>query len=220
MLTNFKKLLTTLHLSDRKVWITSDTHFNHALLITPRGFADIPTHDAGVIAAWNANVAPDDVVIHLGDFILQDGTGARTREILAQLNGTILLLWGNHPSGIKALYREALSAKGLADCEVYPLQIAPNAYAIGDILDGAAYGVPFVLCHFPITSWTDAGKGSVMLCGHSHGSLPASTHEAWVGGKIQDVGWDVFKRPLTLKEAIEVANIKPLVIVDHHGTLE
>lgn len=217
MLTNFKSLLAKLNLTGRNVHLTSDTHFHHTLLVGARGYASLEEHDAALIETWNKYVGKDDVVLHLGDFILNDGDGTLAANILSQLNGTVLLLWGNHPSGIKRLYKNALNAKGLGDYDVYPIQITPNAWVVGDILDGVAYGVPFVACHFPITSWTDAGKGALLFCGHSHGSLPRTTYASWEGGKTQDIGWDVFNRPITLKEAVEIADAKPLVIVDHHG---
>lgn len=53
--------------------------------------------------------------------------------------------------------------------------------------------------HYPIQCWNDAYIGIPHLCGHTHGdnvrSRPENTDE-----RIIDVGWDVFKQPISLTE--------------------
>src|SRR3954462_4483880 len=50
-------------------FFTSDTHFGdpRVLRIDRRPFPSIPAHDAALVERWNAAVAPEDDVWHLGD---------------------------------------------------------------------------------------------------------------------------------------------------------
>ncbi len=43
---------------------------------------------------WNKKVGKDDMVIHLGDFAL--GNKEKVKETRERLNGTIILIKGNH----------------------------------------------------------------------------------------------------------------------------
>ena len=88
-----------------RIFITSDTHFGHdrEFLWGPRGFISHVEHDRQVIENWNSVVQPDDIVYHLGDVMLGDteyGMGC-----LAQLNGQIKIIRGNHDTDRRwALY--------------------------------------------------------------------------------------------------------------------
>jgi calcineurin-like phosphoesterase family protein len=79
-----------------KKWITADTHFCHANIIryTNRPFKNVQEMDEVLIQRWNSVVAPGDLVFHLGDFGLfpKHDPG----PYLARLNGTVILIWGNH----------------------------------------------------------------------------------------------------------------------------
>lgn len=86
------------------LYFTSDTHFSdpRVLRIDRRPFPDLPSHDAALIANWNAVVSPADEVWHLGDFAR--GTAETVEALLAQLNGTKHLIIGNNdpPETVKA----------------------------------------------------------------------------------------------------------------------
>lgn len=77
-------------------YFTSDTHFNHTNIIKycARPFRDVGHMNRELIARWNARVKPEDTVYHLGDFAM----GSRTRwpEFREVLNGSIVLVLGNH----------------------------------------------------------------------------------------------------------------------------
>ena len=77
-------------------WFTSDTHFNHEKVIEycrrPFGSVDEMNHE--IIRRWNEVVQPGDLVYHLGDFAMGDRT--LIPHFLAQLNGEIALIRGNH----------------------------------------------------------------------------------------------------------------------------
>lgn len=75
-----------------KIWVVSDTHFNHNKLIEyekrPANFNEI------IIRNWNKTVSPNDLVIHLGDVIL--GRDSSLDTILSRLTGRKILARGNH----------------------------------------------------------------------------------------------------------------------------
>lgn len=77
-------------------FVTSDTHSNHARIIELAGrpFASVQDMDAELIRRWNETVAPDDVVLHLGDLAL--GPIAESLPLTAQLHGRRFLVPGNH----------------------------------------------------------------------------------------------------------------------------
>lgn len=85
--------------SFKKVLVTSDHHFGHknilrfepirATIMENSGW--LGNHDDFMIDDWNKNVGPDDLVIHLGDLAFKG-----LDEFIYKLNGTILLVLGNH----------------------------------------------------------------------------------------------------------------------------
>lgn len=78
-------------------WWTSDTHFSHANIIryTKRPFAGVDEMNAALVARWNALVAPDDEVWHLGDLAL--GRDIEQQVALTSvLHGRRHLVPGNH----------------------------------------------------------------------------------------------------------------------------
>ncbi|MDP9314478.1 MAG: metallophosphoesterase [Chloroflexota bacterium] len=73
-------------------WIITDTHFNHARL-QELGGRPVDA-DEQIKRNWQRLVAPDDVVIHLGDVII--GKQSQLKGIMEQLPGTKILVRGNH----------------------------------------------------------------------------------------------------------------------------
>lgn len=191
--------------------VTSDTHWWHTNIL---GFPSCdkfrkdlygPKEDReslyamneGMIKIWNKHVKPDDVVAHLGDFVIAYGryTEPRTREILEKLNGKIILVCGNHDNHVtKRIFREF--GHDVVD------------YKEIDFSTGKEK-VKVCMSHYPFGSWNKAHHGSVMFHGHSHGSYTAP------GGRIMDVGWDVHGRPLTMREAVLMCLAKPIYSADH-----
>jgi len=78
------------------IFFTSDTHFNHKNIIRfcNRPFSNVHTMNQIMIANWNSKVGKDDLVYHLGDVGL--GNKSKQHELVTQLNGTIILIRGNH----------------------------------------------------------------------------------------------------------------------------
>lgn len=80
----------------KHIWVTSDTHFNHANIIKycNRPFSSVEEMNETIIKNWNKVVSEDDTVYHLGDFAL--GDKSLIPNILERLNGHINLIIGNH----------------------------------------------------------------------------------------------------------------------------
>lgn len=193
------------HSSDQNIWFTSDCHFNHnkEFIYKQRyGLNSVAEHDEHLIELWNRIIAPEDVVFDLGDFIFSDGTGTKAFSILSRLNGQHYLLWGNHNSGIKTVFKDQVH---------YPYTILDKVHYLGHYAEIVVDKQPIILCHYPIISWNDVGHGTWMLHGHCHGTFGDRYY-----GKIQDVGLDVFFRPVNYIELVEIMAKREVVKFDQH----
>lgn len=147
-------------------WFTSDTHFGdpRVLRIDRRPYPDLPAHDTALVANWNAVVAPDDEVWHLGDFALGPSE-ARLAELLAALNGTKHLIIGNNDGPA------TLAAPGWASQGHYAEIVVDDRR--------------LVLCHYAFRTWNRMGAGVIDLHGHSHGKLRPAPRQYDVGVDAQ-----------------------------------
>ena len=89
-------MITTNQTSKSEVFFTSDTHFGHSNIIKycARPFDTTNNMDEALINNWNAKVPKDGIVYHLGDFAW--GSINYWEKIREQLNGEIILVYGNH----------------------------------------------------------------------------------------------------------------------------
>lgn len=80
-----------------KYWVTADQHWNHTNIIkyTDRPYKDVVEMNEALILNWNTVVQPEDVVFHLGDVGLFK-TEVDAKQIVTQLNGHKILIFGNH----------------------------------------------------------------------------------------------------------------------------
>jgi calcineurin-like phosphoesterase family protein len=78
------------------IWLTSDTHFNHANIIRycDRPFVDPQEMNEKLIENWNSVVKHNDHVYHLGDVYM--GDKENIHKVLSRLNGKKRLILGNH----------------------------------------------------------------------------------------------------------------------------
>lgn len=154
---------------------TSDTHFGHgaARALYRRPFASTAEMDDAMVERWNAAVAPEDEVWHLGDFALGR---AAPGALLARLNGRKHLIIGNNDPATTTSRPEWASMGHYAEIEC----------------DGSA----LVLCHYPFRTWNRIGKGTLNLHGHSHGRLKPMPRQFDVGVDARDF------RPVTLGELL------------------
>ena len=86
-----------------KIWVTSDTHFGHANIIKycNRPYSSVGQMDTGLIVNINSLVAPEDTLIHGGDFCF--GNYDSIINFRKRINCRhIHLVLGNHDRMIKA----------------------------------------------------------------------------------------------------------------------
>lgn len=131
-------------------WFTSNPHHGHEKIIgyCQRPWPTAAAMSAGLVAAWNARVAPTDRVWVLGDFALY----LRRREVealLLQLNGEKHLRRGNHD------HRDVYRAEGWASVGLF------STLAVGG-LEVALLHDPFHLPRFA------PGFRGLVLHGHLH----------------------------------------------------
>jgi calcineurin-like phosphoesterase family protein len=87
----------------RTIFIVSDTHFDHANILTfkhtdgtmLRDFSSVGEMNERMVNRWNAVVRDQDIVYHLGDVFLDKGAGTGY-DILSRLKGRKRLILGNH----------------------------------------------------------------------------------------------------------------------------
>ena len=127
-----------------KTFLTSDTHFNHTNIIRycNRPFHNLHDMNESIIRKWNEVVSKDDLVYHLGDVGL--GNNEELKVIVDRLNGTKILLKGNHDLRRSNHHWQEIGFK-----EVYKKEIRLGKY---------------VLTHRPSV----VEKGLINIFGHIH----------------------------------------------------
>ncbi len=157
-------------------WFTADTHFgdHRTLNIQGRDFPSVAAMDAAMIAGWNARVAPDDVIWHLGDVARRV---ADVPALLAGLHGTKHLIRGNN------------DAAGIGDM--------PGWASVRDYAEMVLDDRFLILCHYPLRSWNRQHRGAIDLHGHSHGKLKPMPRQFDVG--VDPRGF----RPVSLAELVD-----------------
>jgi calcineurin-like phosphoesterase family protein len=161
---------------------TADHHFGHENIIkhcnridpsTGVQFADVNRHDAYLVDMWNATVARNDRVIHVGDFGFKCDP-KRLKAIFSRLHGQKFLVIGNHDD-------RATLELGWAAPPQHLLNLSDD-------------GVRVVCCHYGLRVWPGARRGALHVYGHSHGRLPGNALSCDIGVDC----WDL--RPVTLSE--------------------
>lgn len=133
-----------------KTYLISDTHFGHKNIISflcadgsrLRPFSSIQEHDDFIISRWNSVVKPEDKVYHLGDVGLTNGT--QLIQVLSKLNGTKILIKGNHDNLKLSQYQQVF-----------------KDIRASHTLDG------FVLSHIPIHEYS-LSRWKANIHGHLH----------------------------------------------------
>ena len=137
-------------------YFTSDLHFGHANIIKycNRPFQSADGMDEALISNWNSVVQQDDTIYILGDVFFCNEQ--RAKQIMSRLNGRKHLILGNHDRMI----RKAKPMQDMFD------QIHP------DLFETSMDGIHVVMCHYPMLTWNRAHRGSFMLHGHCHNTIP------------------------------------------------
>lgn len=130
-----------------KIFYIADLHFGHKNILKydNRPFFGVNEMNNTLIAFWNSVVKKEDIVYVLGDVSWYNKEGQK--EIVNQLNGKKILVYGNHDY-------EVYSDDGFAEHHDY-LEISDN-------------GRKVVLSHYPIASFNGMYRGWYHLYGHVH----------------------------------------------------
>lgn len=91
-------------MSRKPIFFTSDWHIGHenVLEYSNRPFDDCDAMHKTLVRRFNATVPKDAITYFLGDVGLCKGS--MVKEIIDQLNGTKVLILGNHDKGSNAMY--------------------------------------------------------------------------------------------------------------------
>lgn len=205
-------------------YFTSDTHYGHKNIVKGvsdwegdksacRNFDTLEEHNQTLVKNINKTVKYNDILYHLGDWSF--GGIENVLKFREQIHCKYIhLLLGNHDHHIKN------NKMVYANDKQYYLQSlfeSVDALRIETI-----NGQPMVLCHYALRSWDRGSKGTWMLYGHSHGTLPEYTStQKGLGStlfKTMDVGLDTWKefRPYHFDEITEAMHGRLNLNVDHH----
>jgi len=163
-------------------FFTADTHFGDPHVLRQRGdlFATLEAHDAALIARWNATVAVDDEIWHLGDFAA-NASREHCREVFDALNGRKRLVRGNHDTN------------RVLDL---PWDEPPVESFRLTVRDAQGMELRLFLAHYPHRSWPGLWRGARHLYGHTHARIPDTTLACDVGVDA----WDY--RPVGLADLV------------------
>lgn len=206
----------------KNIWFTSDTHYHHKNIVRGttswegatdkcRDFKTLEEHDTTLVDNINSLVKPDDILFHLGDWSF--GGHEQIRHFRERLQcQEIHLILGNHDQHIEPIdspYRSLFAS----------VQHYKEITTKVDPTKTKYFGKhKFILSHFAMRVWNKSHHGSIMLHGHSHGTLPDYSN----GNKkfrTMDVGVDTNNLfPYHLDQILEVMYDRDSCMeVDHHN---
>lgn len=169
-----------------KTWITSDLHFGHANIMrfcpqTRSHFRNVDHMNAEMIRLWNESVQPEDTIYILGDVAFTNAE--RAAAIMLSLNGTKILIKGNHDSKLVKDHRFKNCFKEIHD---YLRLVYNKQYLV-------------VMFHYPIYEWDQMHRGSVHFHGHLHGN-----NNGMPNSRALDVGFDATGQVVSSMDAMIV----------------
>ena len=201
---------------DRKVFVTSDTHYGHKNICRgvtawrlpdgsipidqTRDFETMDEMNDAIINNINSVVGQDDVLIHLGDWSFggfENIKKFRDRIVCKEIH----LILGNHDHHIEN------NREGCQELFSSVTHYTKLMYKYDTI----------VLMHYPIDSWDGLNKGHIHLHGHCH--LPQQ--KVFGKGRRMDVGIDgnMFFMPYSLDNVVKIVKMRDIrsnMDDDHH----
>lgn len=210
------------HTERQKIFFWSDLHLNHGkdFILGPRKFKTAQEAKEELITRWNSIVSYNDTIFILGDTVVGAGENS-TQEFESFLQNvnfhSLYILGGNHTAGYKTLAYHNKRSFDFASFAIYlertegnrdlkKVFLTPNYYEI------VVNNQFIVLCHYPIYSWNEMGRGSWHLCGHTHGALNNFHKDR----KSLDVGVENFPYPISFDEVATLMKDKPIFKEGHH----
>lgn len=159
-----------------------------------RDYDTLDHMNCAILNAINQKVLPDDTLYHLGDFAF--GNKDEIPSLRNRINcKTVHLIMGNHDQHYVKKRPE------LFECFTslsYYTEIRYNKLL-------------FSMCHYPLGSWNEIGKGGINLHGHTHNRYTRTV------GRQMDVGVDAIGYPISIEQVYQrMIKIDP-VLVDGHN---
>jgi len=156
---------------NKKIAFTGDQHYYHTNILTlcNRPFDNIIDHNDILINNHNT-VAYDDSweMWFLGDLALKC-SARQVAEILAQLNGKLNILIGNHDKPLRQAWRNGLLDKMIKSGKVKIIGTEDRTEIVAKLLK--IDHRTFILSHYAYRTWPNSFRNSIHLFGHSHNNL-------------------------------------------------
>jgi calcineurin-like phosphoesterase family protein len=205
-------------------FFTSDLHLGHKATLKPdfasefRSYPDMESHDSGIIDKINSvATAYTDTLYIIGDVSFHK-TPAITAELLSRIIARKVLVKGNHDHRTKNKMGAVLPGPVMVELDEFHHYLEREFDVFRPVVVDEVYGTfgswdeqNIVMFHFPMMHWRNQDKGWWHLHGHLHGA------PAGVPGKIMDVGWDKWGKPLSLDDVSAYMADKPLRANHHTG---
>ena len=178
------------------LYFQSDNHYFHTSVISfcKRPFKDVTEMNAEMIKRYNSRVKPTDTCIFVGDFSF--GNSQQTEEILKQLNGTKILVIGNHDRAnainkfdLAVTSMELLIHNKKVTVKHYPLRWKKYSHIMEKLTRWIKrVRNPRYLDRMPYNN------GQIHIHGHSHSKVRFQDNQIHVGVDA----WDFY--PVSIKE--------------------
>ena len=171
-----------------KTYFYSDPHFGHRNIINfaDRDFTDIEDMEDYMIHTYNSVVTTEDQVIWVGDCFFT--TAEKAAEIMDKLNGSKILVRGNHDGSPARMRRIGFDFV----CEEMVLKMAGHRVRVSHY--------PYAQDNYPYDQTDRAiDDGGILIHGHTHSADK-------VNGNMIHVGVDAWDfRPVAKKQIEKLA---------------
>jgi calcineurin-like phosphoesterase family protein len=199
----------------RKIWFTSDTHYQHKNICKgvsnwdegsyTRPFNSLEEMNETIVRNINNCVDKNDFLVHLGDWSF--GGFEMVEEFRNQIEcENIILILGNHDhhiernhKGCQHHFQNVSHYQNLIVKRESDKMIAPTKHQ-------------FIISHYPIGSWQDISRGSIHLHGHIH----FQPDKKMGPGRMMDAGMDGHEefRPYSLDEILDLVSDREIRGID------
>ena len=220
------------------VFFTSDLHGYHKNIcagtsvwdnkeINCRNFNTIEEMNSAIIKSINSRVGKDDYLIHGGDLSFGgwENIWNFRKQIVCE---NIIQINGNHDDHIRKdkFFPHLVNHDGVI-CEIADRNdyrhlgmlkhksdvTAKDMFKV--VLDGTGEeGIEFeidgqkiVINHYPLATWNGIEDGAWLIFGHEHGH-----NKDTEAGKMLDIGWCRFMKPLSFFEIKEIMDKRDIVL--------
>lgn len=195
-------------------YITSDLHLGHRAIINycppTRGhFTDVDQMNETIVSNINSVVTEEDTLYILGDIAFMPP--ARACEFLKRINGSKVIVWGNHDHKLRRS-TEFASQKSLMGV-VWEGDYKEQTFVVDDVRQ------QIMMMHFPILEWNGKRRNSFHFFGHRH-----TSSLQWINGRSCDIGMDTNNlMPYCIDDLIsqriasERADPACIQLEDYHG---